>query len=73
MCYEYSKKGDAKKAKKGDGFIILIHGHKEAIMTIWLIRAGSHGEYEQKFIQENRCDLPGKIDMCNWQGGQESA
>ncbi len=23
-------------------------------MAIWLIRAGSHGEYEQKFIQENR-------------------
>ncbi|WP_207655593.1 hypothetical protein [Desulfocucumis palustris] len=23
-------------------------------MAIWLTRAGSHGEYEQKFIQENR-------------------
>lgn len=23
-------------------------------MTIWLIRAGSHGEYEQKFLQEGR-------------------
>ncbi len=23
-------------------------------MAIWLIRAGSHGEYEQKFIQEGR-------------------
>ena len=23
-------------------------------MAIWLIRAGSHGEYEHKFIQENR-------------------
>ena len=23
-------------------------------MTVWLIRAGSHGEYEQKFLQENR-------------------
>lgn len=23
-------------------------------MAIWLIRAGSHGEFEQKFIQENR-------------------
>lgn len=23
-------------------------------MDIWLIRAGSHGEHEQKFIQENR-------------------
>lgn len=23
-------------------------------MTIWLVRAGSHGEYEQKFIQERR-------------------
>ena len=23
-------------------------------MAIWLIRAGSHGEYEQKFIQEKR-------------------
>ena len=23
-------------------------------MAIWLIRAGSHGEYEQKFIEEKR-------------------
>lgn len=23
-------------------------------MPIWLIRAGSRGEYEQKFIRENR-------------------
>ncbi len=23
-------------------------------MAIWLIRVGSHGEYEQKFIQEKR-------------------
>ena len=23
-------------------------------MAIWLIRAGKHGEYEQKFITENR-------------------
>lgn len=23
-------------------------------MSIWLIRAGSHGEFEQKFLQENR-------------------
>lgn len=23
-------------------------------MTVWLIRAGSHGEYEQKFVQERR-------------------
>lgn len=23
-------------------------------MAIWLVRAGSHGEYEEKFIQENR-------------------
>jgi restriction system protein len=23
-------------------------------MAIWLIRAGKHGEYEQKFIQEKR-------------------
>ena len=23
-------------------------------MAIWLIRAGSHGEYEGKFIQDNR-------------------
>jgi len=23
-------------------------------MTVWLIRAGSHGEYEQKFLQEGR-------------------
>lgn len=22
-------------------------------MAIWIIRAGSHGEYEQKFIQES--------------------
>ncbi|QFY44538.1 restriction endonuclease [Candidatus Methylospira mobilis] len=26
-------------------------------MAIWLIRAGSHGEYEQKFIQDNRVYL----------------
>ena len=26
-------------------------------MAIWLTRAGSHGEYEQKFIQENRVYL----------------
>lgn len=26
-------------------------------MSIWLIRAGSHGEYEQKFIQEKRVYL----------------
>jgi len=38
-------------------------------MAIWLIRAGSHGEYEQKFIQEKPrlCNVgrtqrrPGKI------------
>jgi restriction system protein len=23
-------------------------------MAVWLIRAGSHGEYELKFIQESR-------------------
>jgi len=23
-------------------------------MSVWLTRAGSHGEYEQKFIQDNR-------------------
>jgi len=23
-------------------------------MATWLIRAGGHGEYEQKFLQENR-------------------
>jgi restriction system protein len=23
-------------------------------MATWLIRAGKHGEYEQKFLQENR-------------------
>ncbi|WP_229297109.1 hypothetical protein [Herbaspirillum sp. CAH-3] len=23
-------------------------------MAIWLIRAGSHGEYKQKFVQEGR-------------------
>ena len=44
-------------------------------MAIWLIRAGSHGEYEQKFIQENRvyvtwqgldvdlAKLKGKVDL----------
>ena len=26
-------------------------------MAIWLTRAGSHGEYEQKFIQDNRVYL----------------
>ncbi len=28
--------------------------HREDFMAVWLIRAGSHGEYEQKFISENR-------------------
>jgi hypothetical protein len=23
-------------------------------MKVWLVRAGSHGEYESKFLQENR-------------------
>jgi restriction system protein len=23
-------------------------------MSLWLIRAGSHGEYERKFLEENR-------------------
>lgn len=23
-------------------------------MTVWLVRAGKHGEFEQKFLQENR-------------------
>jgi restriction system protein len=23
-------------------------------MAIWLVRAGSHGEYEQKFLQDRR-------------------
>jgi len=26
-------------------------------MAIWLIRAGSHGEYEQTFLQEPRVDV----------------
>lgn len=26
-------------------------------MTVWLVRAGRHGEYEQKFLQENRVYL----------------
>ena len=26
-------------------------------MAVWLVRAGSHGEYEQKFLQENRIYL----------------
>lgn len=26
-------------------------------MALWLVRAGSHGEYEQKFFQENRIYL----------------
>ncbi|MDR0458118.1 MAG: restriction endonuclease [Burkholderiaceae bacterium] len=30
------------------------HQMRERKMAIWLIRAGSHGEYEQKFIQEKR-------------------
>jgi hypothetical protein len=38
---------------------ILLHSFqnsakKTVAMPIWLIRAGSHGEYEQKFIRENR-------------------
>lgn len=44
-------------------------------MAIWLIRAGSHGEYEQKFIQENRAAVtpnatPGKIDARDGQPDQ---
>ncbi len=30
---------------------------KAATMAIWLIRAGSHGEHEQKFIQDNKVYL----------------
>lgn len=26
-------------------------------MPIWLVRAGSHGEHEQKFVQEGRIYL----------------
>jgi restriction system protein len=26
-------------------------------MAVWLVRAGSHGEFEQKFLQENRIYL----------------
>lgn len=26
-------------------------------MAVWLFRAGSHGEFEQKFLQENRIYL----------------
>ena len=26
-------------------------------MALWLVRAGSHGEYEQKFFEENRIFL----------------
>uniref|UniRef100_A0A7C4QLG1 Restriction endonuclease n=1 Tax=Schlesneria paludicola TaxID=360056 RepID=A0A7C4QLG1_9PLAN len=33
-------------------------------MAVWLIRAGSHGEYEQKFIQENRVYVTwGDLDL----------
>jgi hypothetical protein len=33
-------------------------------MAIWLTRAGAHGEYEQKFIQENRIYLTwGGLDV----------
>ncbi|MDR9836619.1 restriction endonuclease [Herbaspirillum huttiense] len=43
-------------------------------MSIWLIRAGSHGEYEHKFIQENRVyvtwdDLD--VDLSNMSGRSE--
>lgn len=30
-------------------------------MSVWLVRAGKHGEYEQKFIQEQRI-------YCTWEG-----
>jgi restriction system protein len=36
-------------------------------MAVWLIRAGSHGEYEQKFIQENRVYVTWgnlNVDLC---------
>ena len=26
-------------------------------MALWLVRAGKHGEYEQKFFEENRIYL----------------
>lgn len=26
-------------------------------MAVWLVRAGSHGEYEQKFLEESRVYL----------------
>jgi predicted Mrr-cat superfamily restriction endonuclease len=29
----------------------------EETMAVWLIRAGSHGEYELKFVQESRVYL----------------
>lgn len=28
-------------------------------MTLWLIRAGSRGEHEQKFLDEGKISLPG--------------
>jgi hypothetical protein len=28
-------------------------------MTVWLVRAGKHGEFEQKFLQETKSTLLG--------------
>ena len=27
---------------------------REATMSVWLVRAGAHGEYEEKFLREGR-------------------
>ena len=32
----------------------LIQNGAPSLMAIWLVRGGRHGEYEQKFIQEDR-------------------
>ena len=38
-------------------------------MTLWLIRAGSHGEHEQKFLDEGRVYVWGSPDSVDTDQG----
>lgn len=43
-------------------------------MSIWLFRAGSHGEYEQKFLQESQvCVTREGLDLDIGQLGEHGA
>ena len=41
------------RSVEGSGALIA-HVGEEDLLTVWLNRAGSHREFEQKFIQDNR-------------------